>query len=279
MTGFALSPERRSELAALLEDEEHLRQAFPKVADYLATSPSLPGTGNDAADRAFDVRLLHFMTGGESDNPYWDIVGPAVGTGPVERNGRREVNGGTPGGSGRLAYAQLILQATYAYAIPSPQTVQWIARHCAGRGLLELGAGRGYWAYQLGRIGLDVAAFDSEPPDRTRNVSFPDAAGQQQIWHEVGGPADLADAWSANRVLFLCWPPGWGNPMSSEALASYAQAGGDRLIYIGEPPGGKTGTDDFFASLAAEWILVDQDPAYVAWWNLRDVAQFWTRRS
>jgi len=163
MTGLTLSPDRRDQLAALLGDEDRFRAEYPKVADYLATSPTLPGTGDAEVDRTFDIRFLHFMTGGESENPYWDIVGPFVGTGPAERNRRREVNGGRSNGSARFAYAQMALQASYAYAIPAPETLRWIADTCDGRGLLELGAGRGYWAHQLSRRNVDVLAFIRAP--------------------------------------------------------------------------------------------------------------------
>lgn len=280
MTGFVLTPDRRDQLATLLGDEARLRSEHPKVAEYLEMAPNLPGTGNEETDRGFDIRLIHYMTGDDSQNPYWDIVAALVSAGPAERDNRREVNGGKPNGSARLAFAQTILQAAYAYAIPSPETLQWVVSLCNGRGLLETGAGRGYWAHLLQQHGLDVLAFDSEPPDSTPNVSFPETSGQRSVWHPVGSLADLERTHSAgDRVLFLCWPPGWGDPMALNALTRYADAGGDRLIYIGEPKGGKTGTDEFFDALTAEWTLEAEDKQFVSWWNLSDVAQCWVRRS
>lgn len=283
MTGFVLTPDRRDQLTALLSDEARLRTEYPKVAEYLEMAPNLPGTGNDEVDRTFDIRLIHYMTGGDSENPYWDIVAPLVNIGPDDRNKRREANGDKPKGSARLAFAQTILQAAYAYAIPSPETLRWIADICGDRGLLEIGAGRGYWAYLLRRLDMEVLAFDSEPPGSTTNVSFPEAAGQRAVWYPVGGLDDLSQSRAASegtdRVLFLCWPPGWGDPMALDALTHHVNSGGDRLIYIGEPRGGKTGTDEFFDALSNEWILADQDSEFVSWWNLGDVAQYWTRRS
>lgn len=273
-----LTDERRSELAALLNDDARLSAEYPKVADYLDTAARLPGTGNAAADGAFDLRLVHYMVGGTVNtvNPYWDIVGPAV----HEQEGRRVVNGGSPDGSGRLAYAQMLLQATYAYAIPSPETIEWVADFCAGRPVLELGAGRGYWAGQLTLAGLTVAAYDSEPPDSAGNVSFPHAAGQRDVWHPVGKVSDPGETASKHpeSVLFLCWPPGWGNTMALEALTKFAGAGGSRVIYMGQPRGGMSATDAFFDLLAAEWQLESEDARYVSWWNLADVAQGWVKR-
>ncbi|CAM4522287.1 hypothetical protein NONI108955_42175 [Nocardia ninae] len=275
MTGLMLTNERRTELAALLEDEQRLRLEYPKVAEYLDTAPMLLGTGDAAADAAFDLRLVHFMTGGvsESGNPYWDIVAPSVG----EDGGRRVINGGRQNGSARLAFAQTILQAAYAYAVPSPESIGWLAEFSGGRRVLELGAGRGYWAGQLAARGADAAAFDVEPPNSTENVSFPGAAGQLDVWHPVGGLGEFEAELNGDCVLFLCWPPGWGDPMSSRALAAFEARGGRRLIYIGEPKGGKTGDDAFFDRLSERWSLESSDTHHVSWWNLADVAQGYVR--
>lgn len=275
MTALALTPERRSELAALLGDESRLQAEFPKVAEYLDTAPMLAGTGDQDADAAFDLRFVHYMTGGgeQSANPYWDIVAPSIA---VDR-GRRLVNGGNPSGSVRLGFVQTILQSAYAYAIPSPETLSWIRTFSGGRRVLELGAGRGYWAKQLADHGVDVQAFDSEPPDSTANPSFPDAAGQRTVWFPVSGLAEFDGALDGESVLFLCWPPGWGNTMASEALEKFENRGGRRVIFIGEPQGGKTGDDAFFARLSESWTLESEDAQHVSWWNLRDVAQGWVR--
>lgn len=277
MVERALTPERRAELAALLDDDERLGREYPKVREYLDMAPRLAGTGDVRADAAFDLRFVHYVTGGstESANPYWDIVGPSV----FEHEGRRVVNGGNPEGSARLAYAQMLLQGIYAYAIPSPETVAWASVFAAGRQVLELGAGRGYWAAQLTGAGIRVEAYDSEPPDKVENASFPHAGEQAAVWHHVG---DLEEFdWNAadrsDHVLFLCWPPGWDTEMASASLAAFEQAGGRRLIYIGQPRGGMTGNDAFFDALTAGWNLESEDAQFVSWWNLADVAQGWVR--
>ncbi|MEV6337189.1 hypothetical protein AB0M12_21015 [Nocardia vinacea] len=278
MTELVLTTDRRDELAALLDDEERLRAEYPKVAQYLDTAPMLAGTGDDRADAAFDLRFVHYMTGGRSvsANPYWEIVAPSVSA----CEGRRVVDGGRTRGSVRLGFAQTILQAAYAYAIPSPETIAWLTQFADGREVIELGAGRGYWAAQLTEVGVGVDAYDSEPPDKTENMSFLGAAGQSDVWHGIGDLDELAarPSGGSDDVLFLCWPPGWGNTMASEALAAFEAGGGERLVYIGEPKGGKTGDDAFFDGLAARWKLNSEDAQFVSWWNLADRAQGWVRR-
>jgi hypothetical protein len=276
MVKLRMTAARWDEISTLLNDDRRLQAEYPKVAEYLDMAASLPGTGDEEADAAFDLRFVHFMTGGRavSINPYWDIVAPFVS----EREGRHVVDGGRVEGSARLAYAQMLLQATYAYAIPSPQTVEWIRGFCADLPIVELGAGRGYWAGLLSHSGLAVEAYDVEPPDKSRNISFLEAAGQVDVWH----PVEFLDGFTertqtADHVLFLCWPPGWGDSMSSEALAAFQHAGGKRLIYIGEPKGGKTGNDAFFDALTAHWRLDSIDPNFVSWWTEGDVVQGWVR--
>lgn len=277
VTELALTAERREQLIALLGDEQRLRAEYPKVAEYFDVAAGLPQPAEAQAAAAFDfdLRFLHFMTGGASvsANPYWDLVAPSVSA----QSGRRVVDGGAAGASAQLAYAQMILQATYAYAIPSPETLAWISGFCDGRPVVEVGAGRGYWAAQLHRAGLAVEAFELEPPDRTDNVSFPRAYGQADVWYLVDTLEGLRIAGRSASVLFLCWPPGWGDTMASASLDAFERAGGERLVYIGEPRGGRTADDAFFDALGARWEQASADPCFVSWWNLADQAQGWIR--
>ncbi|TDB87049.1 hypothetical protein [Actinomadura sp. 7K534] len=276
MGKLTLTSSRWRELTALLKDQQTLRAKYPQVAEYLETAAGLAGTGDEEVDAQFDLRFVHYMTGGSavSSNPYWDIVEPLV----TEVGDRRIVNGGQAEGSVRLAFAQMLLQAAYAYAIPNPRTIEWVASFCAGLPIVELGAGRGYWAAQLAQAGLTVDAYDSNPPGKADNPSFPGRAGQADVWHPVGDlPEFAARVQSADYALMLCWPPGWGETMSSEALTLYEDAGGERLVYIGEPRGGKTGNDAFFDALSDRWRLDSVDPHFVSWWTDGDMAQGWVR--
>ncbi|MFI6391505.1 hypothetical protein [Nonomuraea sp. NPDC050540] len=277
MAKVTMTAQRWDQLTALLKDEQRLQAEYPKVAEYLDVAEGLSGTGDDQVDAAFDLRFVHYMTGGStvSSNPYWDIVEPLVS----EHEGRQVANGGRLKGSARLAFAQTILQAAYAYAIPSPKTIEWVSGFSADLPIVELGAGRGYWAGQLSRAGIAVEAYDLEPPDKAKNVSFLGAAGQIDVWHPVGSLEEFATrSRSMNYVLFLCWPPGWGNTMASEALLSFEKAGGERLIYIGEPKGGITGDDAFFYALSERWRLDSTDQHFVSWWTSADIAQSWIRK-
>lgn len=278
MGDLELTADRRRELVNLLDDAERLKAAYPKVAEYLDLAPHLAGTGNPRIDAEFEMRFLHYMIDdGSSVDPYWEIVSPLISL----RDGRRILDGGNPEGAQRIAYAQMILQETFAYAVPSPETISWMSGQCAERTVIEVGAGRGYWAARLAAEGLRVEAFDVQPPDRIDNPSFPRKGKHRQTWYEVQEMGQLSAKLQddAESVLFMCWPPGWGDEMASTCLHQFEESGGSRLIYIGEPKGGKTANDSFFSTLSTRWDLESEDLHYVSWWNLSDRAQVWTRNA
>jgi hypothetical protein len=270
----------------MLADGPAFEAAHPGLADYLRTTARMRRPADNQLRQAeddFELRLLHYLTGGLSENPYWDIVGAAVA--PSEEH-LREVNGSSTTPSSRLRYAQGLLQAAYAYAIPSPETVDWIVRTVDGRPVVEIGAGRGYWAAQLAWAGVTIRAYDSQPPGgRAQNTWFPSSSRLDALFHPVGSLRDLGNVDRADRrrptqhVLFLCWPPAWDHPMSLRALTAYERRGGDHLIYIGETEPNRSATAAFFQALNARWTLADEDPGHVVWQGLHDVAQSWMRTS
>jgi hypothetical protein len=278
MGDLELTADRRRELVALLDDSEQMKAAYPKVAEYLDLAPHLAGTGNPQTDAEFELKFLHYMIDdGSSANPYWEIVAPLA----TVRGDRRVLDGGNPEGAQRIGFAQTILHEIFAYAVPSPETIGWMVEQCAQRRVLEVGAGRGYWAAQLSTAGLEVEAFDIQPPDKLDNPSFPRKGKHRQTWYDVRNSSQFSERLqhASDSVLFMCWPPGWGDDMASSSLRQFEDSGGTRLIYIGEPKGGKTANDSFFSTLSTHWDLKSEDSQYVAWWNLNDQAQLWTRKS
>lgn len=270
-----LEPERREQLLSLLDNESLLKAEYPKLAEYLDVAPSLSGTGDDERDGEFELRMIEVLTrsSASAQNPYWEIVAPAVS----EVGGRRVVDGGHPNGSARLAFAQTVLQDAYAFAVIAPETVRWMVGTSGNGGVMELGAGRGYWAAQLEHSGIKVDAYDIEPPSSVRGATYAASGSRSGTWTKVHNLAELEPSEMGSRTLLLCWPPGWGDTMASDILKTFEDAGGEKLIYVGEPRGGKTGDDLFFDGLAARWRMDSEDQNFVSWWNNSDLAQAWTR--
>lgn len=140
----------------------------------------------------------------------------------------------------------------YAWAIPTNEALDAIARH-APQGIIEIGAGTGYWASLLRERGVDVLAFDMAPLAPAGHAApylnryHGDALPWTQV--ELGTEHILMGDLHHERALFLCWPP-YADDMAANALRFYR---GDTLIYIGESGGGCTGDDAFHGMLEQAW--------------------------
>lgn len=134
---------------------------------------------------------------------------------------------------------RLRLVRRYAYGIPTDRVIEEIARASPG-GVVEVGAGTGYWARLLHEAGVDVVALDRWPPPSPRN-RFVDPV---EPWFPVRrAPAAWAGRFP-DRTLLLVWPT-WDEPWPAGALRRYHAAGGRAVVYVGEGPGGLTGDDVF----------------------------------
>jgi hypothetical protein len=133
--------------------------------------------------------------------------------------------------------------ARYAFAVPTEEALRTVADASPG-GVVEVGAGTGWWAHLLAERGVDVVAFDADPPPSPTSKWFAGSAP----WHPVGRADESVVADHPGRTLLLVWPTrneDWGG----DAVARFAAAGGERLAYAGEAVGGRTGDDRLHALL------------------------------
>jgi hypothetical protein len=207
-------------------------------------------------------------------NPYWEMVQRL----PVDTLFGR----GNPDGHGLLrivdAPADLHRQdlvRAYSWAIPSPGDIRWMRKHLHGQSVVEMGAGGGYWAWQLEQAGTDVLAYDVNPysaewenPATTRWFTG------EQPFHAVYQGEFSEVKYHPGRALLLCWPS-YGEPWAAQALACYT---GDDLFYIGENAGGCTADDDFFDLLTAEWEYCGSSPAHVTYSGIHCELEHWKRK-
>ena len=167
----------------------------------------------------------------------------------------------------------------YSWAIPSRKALACIKSFASRtpNGIVEIGAGTGFWAALLQELGVDVVAYERVPVESGRNFYF----NKVSTWTPVlPGDATMARL-HPDRTLFLCWPPQHPSTMAEDALRHYQ---GDSLAYIGEELGhnGETvyhGGNGFHALLASDWQLVGREE--VEQWaecGVRDYLWFYERR-
>jgi len=152
----------------------------------------------------------------------------------------------------------------YAFAVPSDAALDLIA----SRGpVVEIGAGTGYWAKLLRERGCHVLAYDAMGPAWEK--WFPHGLVAEV---RKGGVEEAAK--HANRTLLLVWP--YMDSMAYDAVQAYTCAGGQRVIYVGEGPGGCTADDDFFAFMAVAW-QEDTTMALPQWDGMHDYLAVYRR--
>jgi hypothetical protein len=134
----------------------------------------------------------------------------------------------------------------YSWAIPDERALRIIHSFSP---IIEIGCGKGYWAYLLQQRGVDIVAFDIFDDGEDDDKGESDGLGSSS-WFDVqyGGPEVLGDeAVSHGRTLLLCYPDE-GNSLAKECLDEYE---GDYVIHVGElNVGGAPGT---LSSPQAPW--------------------------
>jgi hypothetical protein len=171
-----------------------------------------------------------------------------------------------------------------AFACPNMHAITSLKDFSQGLGLVEVGAGVGYWASMLRNAGVDVNAYDKQPASTFFNKKASNYVGNSKkmptneyhgrfdAWTVVAY-GDATTSSNSKRVLFLCYPPP-KDPMALKALRCYT---GDRIAHVGEMRG-DTGTKEFEAELSMRWVR-HCDP--IALPNFGDTCYaltLWTRR-
>jgi hypothetical protein len=145
---------------------------------------------------------------------------------------------------------------TYSWSICTPGDIAWIGDTLAGRGVVEVGAGAGYWAWQMEQAAISVVAYEPNEPGENMFA--------RREWTTILRDDHSAAKHHPDRALFLCWPS-YAEPWAAQALACYA---GDMLIYAGEGEGGCTADDEFFRLLDAGWDEIGDSPQHVSYWGI-----------
>jgi hypothetical protein len=145
-----------------------------------------------------------------------------------------------------LAMYRPELIAEYSFSIPVYPALKIIAD--AGP-IVEIGAGSGYWAWCLTQMGAEVHAIDSRPPGENDPLLWNEGNRWfEDSWVTIIEGDERALAGYSSCTLFMAWPE-IHSPMAVNSLRMYRNAGGRRLIYIGDPK--SSGDDDFHLELSS----------------------------
>jgi hypothetical protein len=141
---------------------------------------------------------------------------------------------------------RLVYCHRYAWAIPNDEAIDTLVKYSP---IVEIGAGRGYWAALAASAGADILAFDANPPEK-KHVN---------TWHLESGTffevskagLDIVKKYP-ERALFLCWPP-HGSDVAIRTIRDYK---GKTLIYVGDDGHSSSGTPEFYKEMSAQFNLV-----------------------
>lgn len=133
------------------------------------------------------------------------------------------------------------LTRQFAWAIPGPLTIAWLAQVIGERSVVEMGAGMGYWAWMLAQMGVCVTAFDAFPPDQAENwfhhehVEVEKTYTQDHVddWHELW---DLFVLLAPEGAPTPPTPPVVGGPFRSLTVRPGERRETYHEVIMGEPP-------------------------------------------
>lgn len=170
----------------------------------------------------------------------------------------------------------------YAYGVPSPEMLNVIGSYGP---IVEIGAGRGYWAKLLADMGVDIVATDLQHPmelDDEQHRALAEAGPTYPYFKTPGlyHPVEQIDALAAarhyaDRTLLVVWPS-LNERWAAKAIQAYRDAGGRCVLYVGEPANGCCADDAFFDALS-NWFVCSASYPACPWWGVHDVFEAWTR--
>jgi len=157
----------------------------------------------------------------------------------------------------------------YSWAIPSHNALlsfSFFMESLGKKRIIEIGAGRGYWAHLINQMGINIKAFDNHSWGYKDNQFFPVKKGDCSV---------LANKDRSKDALFLVWPP-YRRSMAADCLNIFEDNGGELLFYVGEGEYGCNANSEFFNILDNGWTELKS--IFIPQWNdLNDYMSIWKK--
>lgn len=163
----------------------------------------------------------------------------------------------------------------YSWAIPTEEALRTIAELSP---IVEMGAGAGYWAHMLRKMGADVIAYDRAPPNSSKSIVSacnPWHVGAKPHTRVLHGTPEILRKHS-DRTLLLCWPP-----LGSMAKQCLKHWSGQHLVYVGDVDDesvSMNANEEFWDVLRNDFLL-DMVVQIPQWLQIHDMLTVWRRRS
>jgi len=153
--------------------------------------------------------------------------------------------------------------AKFGFAILDGRTIETLRPYGP---FIEVGAGSGYWSYELRLAGVDSLPTDPgkklysvfhEKAHYTDSAEGRWAIGRLGRWKPFMPIEDLDGVAAVKkypeRTLLVVWPD-YQDPWAAETLAEFA---GSTVAYVGEGEGGCTGDDRFHYLLDQQFSIAE----------------------
>lgn len=155
----------------------------------------------------------------------------------------------------------------FSFAIIDDATINFIKAIIQGKRILEVGAGLGYWAYELIRNEVDIIATDP--------------ANDLKLWFPVDpidGPMAINKYWTnPNEIVLMSVWPSLDLNWLTVTLKHPDIVTGSTLILVSEGLGGCIGDDTLFEELESNWEEIDSY-SIPNWSGIRDYLQVYVKK-
>lgn len=152
----------------------------------------------------------------------------------------------------------------FSFAVLTKEAIKQLKPYAP---FIEVGAGSGYWAYELQKRKIEVIPTDP--------VHFKYSMYKfKKQWTDIEKlSAVQAIRKYPEHTLLVVWPC-YNKPWAYKALQAYK---GNKFVYCGEGPGGCTADNSFHELLEEEWWEKLEIPI-LQWFGLHDYLRVYTRK-